>query len=347
MLNPHYMRIAQIAPIVERVPPKKYGGTERIVSALTEELVQRGHEVTLFATGDSLTKAKLSHVHEIALREAKLENIYGLNTWTMYHIGEAYAHQRDFDIIHDHTGYIGLPTANIAQTLVVITMHGNFNEDVRPIFEALRHPHIACISKAQASVLNLRDYSVVYNGLPMEHYPFSEQHDGYLLFVGRISLEKGTHNAIEVARKLNLPLIIAAKLDEPDKKYYLKHVKPYLNEKIKWIGEVDEVERNRLMSKALCFLHPVTWNEPFGLTMIEAMACGCPVIAYDKGSIPEVVKDGKTGYVVKDASSLLDAVAHVDRIRRIDCREHALKNFSASKMADRYEELYHKILNHP
>ncbi len=339
------MRIAQIAPITERVPPKKYGGTERVVSALTEGLVKRGHDVTLFATNDSLTSAKLSSVIDGALREKKFNNIYGLNTWTMYHIAMAYSHQEDFDLIHDHTGYIGLPIANLARTPVLLTMHGNFHEDVRPMFDAIRRPQVVCISKSQSEELKIRDFSVIYNGLPMSHYPFSLDHDGYLLFVGRISLEKGTHIAIEAAQKSGLPLIIAAKLDEPDVKYFRKYIKPHLRDNIQWVGEVDEVDRNRLMSRALCFLHPVTWNEPFGLTMIEAMACGSPVVGFDKGSVPEIVKHGTTGYVVTNISSLLDAIKKIDKISRKYCRDYSLQEFSADKMTDEYELLYKKILN--
>lgn len=339
------MNIAQIAPLAERVPPKKYGGTERVVSALTEELVKRGHEVTLFASGDSQTTAKLSSVYPRGLREAKVKDLYGINPYTMLHIGAAYERQHEFDIIHDHNGVLSLPTANIACTPVVMTMHGPFTTDNRALFQALRSPYQVTISNAQAyAVPNLHYAGTVYNGLPLEHYPFDDTHDGYLLYVGRISMEKGVHYAIETAKSLDLPLVIAAKLESVDELYYQQYIEPFLNDRIVWIGEVDETERNRLMSKARCFLHPVTWREPFGLTIVEAMATGCPVVAFNKGSIPELIKNGESGFVVEDIEGMIEAVQNIDSIDRAATRRHALENFSASRMAQGYLEIYEKIL---
>ncbi len=339
------MKIAQIAPIIERVPPKKYGGTERVVHALTEELVKRGHEVTLFASGDSITSAKLESVYPKALREAKLSDLYGSNIFSLLNIGIAYERQAEFDIIHDHNGHLSLPTANIAETPVVFTIHGPFTLEVRKAFKTLRKPNIITISRSQSFPAPDLNYAGnVYNGLAMNHYPFSETHDDYLLFVGRISIEKGLHHAIHVAQVLDRELIIAAKLEPVDKPYFREYVEPYLSDQIRWVGEVNEEERNRLMSKALCFLHPVTWREPFGLTLIEAMACGCPIVAFDKGSIPEIVIHGETGFVVPDVETMLDAVGNIETIDRAHCREHALLNFSASKMAEGYEKIYKEIL---
>jgi len=340
------VRIAQIAPIVERVPPKRYGGTERVVHALTEELVRRGHEVTLFASGDSVTSAKLVSVYPRAMREAKLKDLYGSNVWTMLNIGSAYERQGEFDIVHDHNGYLSLPTANVAATPVVTTVHGPFTPEVRRTFQALRRPYIVTISRSQSyAAPNLHYAGTVHNGLDMKKYPFSETHEDYMLFVGRISLEKGVHFAIEAAQQLDLPLVIAAKLDPVDRPYFKEYVEPFLSEQIQWIGEVNEEERNRLMSRALCFLHPVTWHEPFGLTLIEAMACGCPVVAFDKGSIPEIIRNGRTGFVVRDMEGMLDAIGHLGTIDRKRCRRHALTNFSAERMADGYESVYNGILN--
>ncbi|MDE1925108.1 MAG: glycosyltransferase family 4 protein [Patescibacteria group bacterium] len=340
------MKIAQIAPIVERVPPKKYGGTERVVHALTEELVKRGHEVTLFASGDSATSAKLEWVYPRSLREAKLPDIYGTNPWTMLNFGLAYELQEEFDIIHDHIAPLSIPAANIASTPVVMTMHGTFTPTNRRLFQTLRSPAIVSISESQIfSAPNINHAGTVHNGLPMEHYPFGEKPGSYLLYVGRIAMEKGVHFAIEVAEQLDLPLIIAAKIDPVDQTYFRTYIEPRLSERIRWVGEVDEKERNSLMSEALCFLHPVTWREPFGLTLIESMACGCPVIAFNKGSIPEIVKTGVTGYVVEDSESMMDAVEAIKEIDRAACRKHALENFSAAKMADGYEAVYKKLLN--
>ncbi|MDO8498988.1 MAG: glycosyltransferase family 4 protein [bacterium] len=340
------MKIAQLAPIIESVPPKKYGGTERVVWNLTEELVKRGHEVTLFASGDSQTSAQLVSVYPKALREAKLKDIYGANVFTMLNIGLTYSRQDEFDIIHDHVGHLSLPTTNIATTPTVMTLHGAFNPENRRIFEALKNVPLVSISHAQAeSAPHLNYIGNVYNGLKMDHYPFSDENEGYLLFVGRISMEKGTHLAIEVAQNLNLPLIMAAKLESVDMQYFQEYVGPQLSEQIRWVGEVNEKERNKLMSKALCLLHPITWKEPFGLTMIEAMTCGCPVVAINKGSVPEVVADGKTGFVVDDVEGIIEAVEKIHQIDRQVCRQHALKNFSAQRMADGYEEVYRKLLH--
>jgi glycosyltransferase involved in cell wall biosynthesis len=338
------MRIAQVAPIVERVPPKRYGGTERVVSALTEELVKRGHEVTLFASGDSITAAKLEAVVPRGLREARLKDPYGFNYFTLLTIGTAYGMQDQFDIIHDHMFPLSLPTANMARTPVIGTMHGPFTVENRRLFQTLRNPGIVSISNAQAfPAPNINHLGTVYNGLALSDSPFGEVADDYLLFVGRISMEKGVHLAIEVAQELDKRLIIAAKVENVDRPYFKEYVEPWLSERIEWIGEVDEEKRNELMSKALCFLHPVTWREPFGLTLIEAMACGCPVVAMNRGSIPEVIQNGVTGYVVEDVEGMIAAVEGIGNIDRKACRDHALANFSVEKMADGYEAIYEKL----
>ncbi len=343
------MRIAQIAPIIERIPPRKYGGTERVIHALTEELVKKGHDVTLFASGDSETSAKLVSVYPRPLREVKIENLYGANAWTLLNIGLAYKMQDQFDIIHDHNNDLSLPVANLSKTPVVMTIHGAFNENVKKIFQVLNRVNIVTISKAQSAPLpNLNYVGNVYNGLDMEDYVFSDTPDDYLLYVGRISMEKGVHFAIEVAHQLDMPLIIAAKVDPEaphDVAYFKEYIEPRLSDQIRWVGEVDDAERNELMSKAYCFLHPITWAEPFGLTLIEAMACGCPVIAFNKGSIPEVIQDGKTGFVVRDIKEMIEAVYNIDKIDRKYCREYALAKFNARRMADDYEKIYQQILN--
>jgi glycosyltransferase involved in cell wall biosynthesis len=339
------MRIAQIAPIIERVPPKKYGGTERVVSALTDELVRRGHDVTLFATGDSISAAKLSSVYPHAIRESRLKSVNS-DLWSLYHLARAYDRQAEFDVIHDHTGYLGLGLANLATTPAVITMHGQFTRESRIIFKNISRPPVVTISQAQRNYApDLNHIGTVYNGLDMTSYPFSDEHDGYLLFVGRISEEKGVHLAIDVARYLDLPLIIAAKLDRVDVEYFREEVEPFLNENIRWIGEVSEEERNKLYSRALAMLHPITWREPFGLTIIEAMACGCPVVAIGKGSIPELILDQQTGFVVNDVEEMLDAVLRINTIDRQRCRDHALNNFSDKKMTDGYEQIYQRLIN--
>lgn len=345
------MRIAQIAPIVERVPPTKYGGTERVIYALTEELVKQGHDVTLFASGDSKTSARLVAVYPRALREDsdRIEDIYGHNVWSVLNIGLAYRMQDEFDVIHDHTSQnspICLPLADVSRTPVVMTLHSPFTPSNTVLFEFYNKPNIVTISKAQAKPApNVHYIRNVYHGLPMEHFPFSNTHDGYLLFVGRISKEKGVHHAITVAEHLDMPLIIAATIDPRGMGYFKRYIQPRLTDQIRWVGEVDEAERNRLMSKALCVLHPVTWPEPFGLSLIESMACGAPVIAFNNGSIPEVIADGETGYVVQNMKQMMMAVYSVDHISRAHCREYALKHFSAKRMAKDYIEIYKTIIS--
>jgi glycosyltransferase involved in cell wall biosynthesis len=339
------MKIAQIAPIIERVPPKKYGGTERVVHALTEELVRQDHDVTLFASGDSETAAKLVSVHPRSLREVKMKDLYGANALTMLNIGMVYDRQDEFDVIHDHNGYLSLPAANMSRTPVVMTLHGAFTAENIKVFSFFKRVNLVTISKAQGyRAPGIAFARNIYHGLQMEKYPFSDEHDDYLLFVGRISMEKGVHHAIQVALSLDAPLVIAAKLESIDMRYFEEYVGPYLSDRIRWIGEVDEDERNRLMSRAKCFLHAVTWPEPFGLTLIESMACGCPVVAFNMGSIPEVISHGETGFVVNNELEMIDAVAKIDEISRTQCRYYALKHFSAERMTTDYVKLYGDIL---
>lgn len=340
------MRIAQIAPIVERVPPKKYGGTERVIHALTEELVRRGHDVTLFATEDAKTSAKLVSTYPHALRETFPEPSVRRTIWGYRHIATAYNMSNEFDIIHDHTSWLSAGTANMSRTPVVMTLHSAFTPETIAVFESFDKPYLVSISDSQRNPApDLNYISTVYNGLPLSNYPFSLKHDGYLLFVGRFCEEKGPHFAVEVAKRLGLPLIFAAKLEEGESRpYFEKFIKPHLSDTIRWVGEVDENERNRLFSKALCSLHPVTWPEPFGLTLIEAMACGTPVIAFSQGSIPEVIKHGSTGYVVNNVDEMTAAVSRIEKIERRECRRYALANFSVDQMVDNYELVYNAIL---
>lgn len=344
------MRIAQIAPIIERVPPTTYGGIERSVYYITEELVKRGHDVTLFASGDSVTSAKLSAVVPTALKEMKHSDPYGPNALTALHYGFAYSMQNDFDVIHDHMNNISLAAANLSTTPVITNMHGPFTPELRQLYSTLTNPYVVTISKKQYEMgpKNLNHVGTVYHGIPVEEFPFSSTHDGYLLFVGRITMEKGVHLAIAAAKQLGIPLIIAAKLEKtfkPDLDYYEKYVKPELNDKIQWIGPVDIKTRNNLMKKALAFLHPTNWPEPFGLTLIEAMACGAPVIACNQGSIPEIIADQKTGFVVHSLDEMIQGIKKVESINRQECRKHVETNFNTQKMVDSYEKIYQGVLS--
>lgn len=349
------MRIAQIAPIVETIPPKKYGGTERIVYYLCEELVKMGHEVTLFASGDSHTSAKLVAVAPMSLRQAQAKRIYGLNVAAELTIAKAFEMQNQFDIIHDHSGqdragHLAMALGHFAETPTVVTMHNAFTKSRWPLFQAFYNTRIVSISKKhKPKKLKLPNHiGVVYNGLAMADYPFSEKQEGYLLFVGRMSRKKGLHIAIKVAQCTNLPLKIAAKLDttfKDDVAYFEEMIKPNLNEDIVWLGEVDEPTRNALMSKALCLLHPGLWREPFGLNLIEAMACGAPVVAFKRGSIPEIIVDQETGYVAKDLDDMITAVKNVATLDRAAIRAYSLDTFNAYNMAKGYVGIYENILS--
>ncbi|HUQ85263.1 MAG TPA: glycosyltransferase family 4 protein [Candidatus Limnocylindrales bacterium] len=338
------MKIAQIAPLIERVPPKTYGGTERVVSALTEELVKRGHDVTLFASGDSITTARLFPIYPTHLRQAKLDD-FKINSIRLMGIGIPYQRQEEFDIIHDHNLPFSTPTANLAQTPVVATLHGPIDPGNQELYENLNNPYLISISEAQVPKnAAINHITTIYHGFDMRNYPFSDTHKDYLLYVGRIAPKKGLHHAIGVAQKLNKRLIIAAKLDELHRPYFEEKIKPYLNDQISWIGEVNELERNKLMANTLAFLHPACWEEPFGLTMIEAMACGAPVVAFNRGSIPELIKNGRNGYVVETPDEMVDAISHIANINRRVCRRYALQNFNVEKMTDQYELVYQTIL---
>lgn len=339
------MKIAQIAPLIERVPPKTYGGTERVVSALTEELVKRGHDVTLFASGDSITAARLIPIYPIHLREAKL-NQFQTSSLRLLGIGIPYQRQDEFDIIHDHNLPFSAPAANLSATPVVATLHGPIDPGNQELYEKLTNPYLISISEAQIPKKNKMNHvTTIYHGFNMNYYPFSEKSEDYLLYVGRIAPKKGLHHAIEVAQKLNRRLIIAAKLDDCHKDYYQKEIMPHLSDQIRWIGEATELERNRLMTHALAFLHPACWEEPFGLTMIESLACGTPVVAFNRGSVPEIVRNGKVGYVVENADEMVKAISEIDRINRGDCRRYALSNFNVEKMTNEYELVYSTILS--
>ena len=340
------MRIAQIASLFERVPPKRYGGTERFVSLLTEELVNRGHKVTLFASGDSITNAKLIPVNPHSLRES---HILDTNPYTVLATAMAYKNADKFDIIHNNTypDYVAFPAAYSSTTPTVTTLHTPFNIENTRLFEAYKDLNFVPISNNQRRSLPGLNYTrTIYHGVPVNKFPFKKTHGNYLLYVGRIALIKGTHFAIDVAEALNKELIIAAKLDPQDIEYFNRFIGSRLsNGRIKWVGEVTDEERNDLMANALCLLHPITWKEPFGLTLIESMACGTPVVAFRKGSIPEIIIDKKTGFIVETENEMIRAVKKISSISRSECRKHVRDNFNLKKMVDAYEKLYYEIVN--
>jgi glycosyltransferase involved in cell wall biosynthesis len=340
------MRIAQVAPLWEQVPPPAYGGTELVVSLLTEELVRRGHEVTLFASGDSNTKANLESVHPRALRlddSVKDPNIYDL-----LNMARVYEHADRFDIIHSHVGCVALPYVNLVKTPTVHTLHGVFTDDNRKLFSHVRHQPFISISNSQRDQdLGLNYVSTVYNGIAPNTYSFypQPQHPPYLAFLGRMSPEKGAHLAIAIAQRSGWHLKMAGKIDAIDLEYFETKIRPHIDgEQIEFLGEANHQQKSTLMGGAVATLFPITWKEPFGLVMIESMVTGTPVIAMNLGSAPEVIAHGVSGFLCQTVDECIDAIALAAGLDRYACREHVLINFTAKRMADGYEAVYQKIL---
>ena len=340
------MRIAQIAPLWERVPPFTYGGIELVVSLLCEELVRRGHEVTLFASGDSLSSARLESVHPRALRLDSSVKECGI--YEMLQLSKVYENAGDFDVIHSHMGCAALPYANLVKTPTVHTLHGIFTPDNRKLFSyARKQPYVSISNTQREPDLNLNCVATVYNGIKTQSYQFYEkpQDPPYLAFLGRISPEKGTHHAIEIAKRTGWHLKIAGKVDVVDREYYETEIEPLIDGKqIVYLGEANHSQKMELMGNAYATLFPITWREPFGLVMVESMVTGTPVIAMSLGSTQEVIRDGETGFL---CNSVEECIAALDRIPEIDrqkCRDHVVKNFSVEKMTDGYEAVYQQLI---
>jgi len=340
------LRIAQIAPLHESVPPKLYGGTERVVSNLTEELVARGHDVTLFASGDSITGANLFPCSERSVRlDEKVRDSVALTTMQL---ASVFDRQDEFDLIHNHVDYFAFPFARHSRTAVLTTTHGRLDlDEIRKVYGYFSDAHLVSISDAQRRPLpNANWLGTVYNGLNFNELKFHAEPGKYLAFLGRISPEKRPDRAIEVARALDMPLKLAAKVDPVDVQYFEHVVRPHLEHPlIEFVGEIGEADKEEFLGNAYAYLFPIDWPEPFGLTMIEAMACGTPVIAMNVGAVGEVVADGATGFVCESFRTFLDAVSKIGTIDRATCRAHVEANFSAAAMVDRYESLYRKLLD--
>jgi glycosyltransferase involved in cell wall biosynthesis len=341
------MRIAQVAPLYERVPPLRYGGTERVVANLADELTRRGHAVTLFASGDSITAARLVAATARALRlDAEPQDPLAAH---VVQLAQVFARAEEFDLIHCHIGYLAFPPARLVRTPTLHTLHGRLDvPGLGPVFHHFRSLPLVSISNAQRAPLaslDLNWMATVHHGVPLEHYRYSPAAGGYLAFLGRISPEKRPDLAIEVARRVNLPLKIAAKVDAVDRQYFEREIVPLLDDpRIEFLGEIGEEDKPAFLGGALALLFPVDWPEPFGLVMIEALACGVPVIARPCGSVPEVIVPGRTGFVADTVAELVDAVKRLDTISRLACRRHAEEHFTVGRMIDRYEAVYERLL---
>lgn len=340
------MRIAQVAPLYERVPPLYYGGTERIVSYLTEELIKRAHEVTLFASGDSVTKGRL-----IAPCKRSLRLDPACEMPLVYHVlqlDQLYQNAASFDIIHFHTDYLHFPFARRLGKPHVTTLHGRLDlRDLVPLYEQFNDLPVVSISNSQRSPLpSINWQGTVYHGIPSNLYELRRNQGTYLAFLGRISPEKRVDRAIEIAKRANIKLKIAAKVDPVDKHYMETKIRPLLDHPlVEFIGEIGEKEKPEFLGDAFALLFPIDWVEPFGLVMIEAMACGTPTIAFRQGSVPEIIDNGVTGFVVDNVDDSLAALVKVPYFDRARCRRVFEERFSGSRMAADYLKTYERVID--
>jgi glycosyltransferase involved in cell wall biosynthesis len=338
------MRIAQVAPLYESVPPKAYGGTERVVSYLTEELVKQGHDVTLFASGDSVTTAKLIAPCARSLRLDKtcidsLSHHIRLLDMVFERIAE-------FDVIHFHIDYLHFPLSVRQRIRHVTTLHGRLDmPELVPLYKRFHRVPLISISNAQRVPLYWANWqATVFHGVPENLYKPNEKPQDYLAFLGRISPEKGVDRAIEIARRSGRKIKIAAKIDPADESYFRQTIEPIINDPCcEYIGEIGEREKGEFLGNASALLFPIDWPEPFGLVLIEAMACGTPVIAYPKGSVPEILEDGVSALFVDDVDAAVQAVDRIGTVSRRKCREVFERRFTARRMACNYVKVFENL----
>lgn len=334
------MRVAMLAPISWRVPPRHYGPWERVVSLLTEGLVERGLDVTLFATADSVTKARLESV---CPRPYSEDPTIDPKVWECLHISEIFERAHEFDLIHNHFDFAPLTYSGLVKTPLLTTIHGFSSERILPVFEKYNgQTHYVAISNADRHP-RLNYVATVYHGIPLEEFTLRETPDDYLLFFGRIHHEKGVAEAIEIAQRSNRPLVIAGIIQ--DQSYFEREVAPHLDQvRIRYIGSVGPEDRDALLGGAFALLHIINFAEPFGLSMIEAMACGVPVIARGYGSVPEIVKHGETGFIVNTIEEAVGSLEQIKILDRAAIRNYVAEKFSRNRMVDEYIRVYHEVL---
>lgn len=340
------LRIAQIAPLFESVPPKKYGGTERVVSNLTEGLIAEGHDVTLFASGDSTTSARLiAPVSESLRLGRKTRSAIIMHMLMLARVYEDM--EGEFDVIHSHLEYLTLPYAARSSTPTVLTMHGRLDTpDYARILRRYANMAYVSISDAQRQpVPDINWARTIYHGYPEELFTFNPSPEDYFLYLGRFSEEKRPDQAIMMARACNVRLKIAAKIDPADKAYFTKKIEPLLDSPyIEFVGEVDDLRKSELLRNAKGLLNTIDWPEPFGLVMIEAMACGTPVIVRRCGSSPEVITHGRSGFICDSRQEFIRAIRTIDTISRLGCRQEFERRFTQKQMISNYEKLYYELI---
>lgn len=340
------MRIAQVAPLSESVPPRLYGGTERVVSWLTEKLVQLGDEVTLFASGDSVTNAKLVPACEKALRlDPNCADPLPHHALMME---EVFSRADEFDLIHFHVDYLHFSLSKRIQIPCLTTLHGRLDlPDLVPLFERFRDRPVISISDRQRDPLPWLNWrATIPHGLPADSLSLHASEGKYLAFLGRIAPEKGIDQAIKIALRAGIPLKIAAKVDRVDHKYFVEQIEPLLaSPLIDFVGEIGDFEKDEFLGNAMALLFPIRWPEPFGLVMIESMACGTPVVAYPCGSVPEVIKDGVSGYLVETLDEAVAAIERLPNLDRRSVRRHFELNFTDDRMAKAYRTVYRNLIS--
>ena len=334
------MKIAILSPIAWRTPPRHYGPWEQVASNLTEELVKNGVDVTLFATGDSVTASKLAWTNEHPYAEqeaadAKVEECL--------HISHLFERAAEFDLIHNHYDFLPLAWSRVVRTPILTTIHGFSSPLIIPVYKKYNSNNdYVSISFANRHK-ELHYTANVYNGIDTDAFTFSPVHKGYLLFFGRIHPEKGTKEAIDIAKLCGRQLIIAGLVQ--DREYFNREVRPYIDEeKVIYAGNCGPEQRDRLLGNAMALLHPILFDEPFGLSVAEAMCCGTPVIAFNRGAMPELIVDGQTGFMTRNTEEAAAMVAQIDDISRAECRKRALTMFSKERMAREYIAVYKEIL---
>ena len=339
------LRIAIVSPLYESVPPKLYGGTERVVSHLTEELVAMGHEVSLFATADSVTRARLRPMAPQGLRLAR--DCHDPLAHHIAMLGEVMLAADEFDLVHFNVDYLSFPCSRALEGKTVTTLHGRLDlPDLVPLYRRFPELPLVSISDAQRRPLASANWvATVHHGLPEDCLSLGSGAGGYLAFLGRISIEKRPDRAIRIARRLGIPLKIAAKVDKVDQDYYESTVKPLLGPGVEFIGEIDDGAKQEFLGNALALLFPIDWPEPFGLVMTESMACGTPVLAFPCGSVPEIIEPGVSGWIVGTEDEAVRALEDIERFDRAACRGAFEHRFTARRMARDYLHVYRGLLD--